>query len=291
MVTIDREKCTACGICVDVCPAAAFAVRSANGRREVFARYPGDCVSCGHCMAACSPMAIVHPELSYGDFEELEEIDISPESMKNLMFSRRSVRSYRDETPPAELIDGLIEVAAHAGSGSNQQSVGFLVINDRELIRELERAVIRILKALLKPFGTNALLPLLRVVYGPEMVEGGMLYLDYLVRREEDNELEGLVFFNAPTLLLAHDMRPNPEISAINCAIAMRNIEITALTMGLGTCWNGFLLLAAGKKAKVINGLLGLDNSRRIRGALMVGYPRHRSKYKIPRREREVIRL
>jgi nitroreductase len=70
----------------------------------------------------------------------------------------------------------------------------------------------------------------------------------------------------------------------MNCAIAMRNIEMLALTMGLGTCWNGLLVVAAAKKEGVINGLLSLDDSRMVWGSLMIGYPRYRSRFKLPRR-------
>jgi nitroreductase len=241
-------------------------------------------------MAFCKPMAITHTELSYDDFEELGEIDATPDSLKNLLFSRRSVRNYKEEAVPGSLIEELIEVATHAGTGSNSQSVGFLVVKDRELMGELEQSVIDIWSNKLRPFGIKALLPVIRKVYGPEMTDSAQRYYESFKSRKEDKELKGIVFFNAPLLLLAHDNAKNP-VGAINCAIAMRNTEILALTMGLGTCWSGFLVCAAIEKPKVINRLLHLDSSRRIWGAMMIGYPKYKSKMKIPRLEREVIYL
>ena len=290
MIQIDSDKCTNCGICYEVCPGVAFGVRSTNEHQEIFLRYSDFCVACGHCMAFCKPQAIIHPQLSYDDFEELSEIEITPAAMKNLLFSRRSVRKYRDEPVSTDLIDELIEVATHAGTGTNQQSCGFMVISDKEFLQKLEQEVTEIWLGKVRPFGVKALMPLIRMIYGPEIADVGKHYYDYIKRRKEDDELEGMVFFNAPMLILANDFGKN-TVAPINCAIAMRNIETLALTMGLGTCWNGFLIYAANQKPRKINKLLDLDKSKRIWGALTIGYPRYRSKLKIPRREREVTRL
>jgi nitroreductase/NAD-dependent dihydropyrimidine dehydrogenase PreA subunit len=290
IIEINSEKCTNCGICYDVCPSIVFDIRSTNGHKEVFVRYPEFCSSCGHCMAACKPLAIIHPEFSYDEFEELNEIDITPASMKNLLFSRRSVRKYKEDAVPKNYIDELIEVATHAGTGSNLQSVGFLVVEDKGLLQKLEFTITDIVRKLLKLLEFEALLPIIRKIYGPEMTDLLLAYYDGFKLMQVDNRFEGKLFRDAPALILAHDIKKNP-MGSINCAIAMRNIETLALTMGLGTCWNGLLVLVANKKAKAINSLLDLDSSRRIWGALMIGYPRYRSKVKIPRQEREVTRF
>lgn len=288
MIEIDRTKCTNCGICFDMCPSTTIGIRSTDGQKEVYLKYPEFCNVCGLCMAFCKPQAILHQELSYDDFKELDEIDIAPAAMKNLLFARRSVRRYKEEAVPANLIEELIEVGTHAGTGTNLQSVNFVVVNDKQFLAELELSIIDVWFTKLRPFEVKALQPILRKVYGPETTDAALLYYEYLKRRREDNDLEGTVFFNAPTLLLAHDDKRNP-VGSINCAIAVRNMETLALTMGLGTCWNGFLIYAENQKPRTINPLLGLNNSRRVWGATMLGYPRYKSRVKIPRREREVI--
>jgi nitroreductase/NAD-dependent dihydropyrimidine dehydrogenase PreA subunit len=292
MISIDSEKCTNCGICHEICGSRVFGVRTTSGNKEIYVRYPEFCTTnpCGQCVAFCKPGAITLTELPYDDFEELSEIDITPESMKNLMFSRRSVRKYKEEPVPESLVEELIEVATHAGTGSNSQSVDFVVIRDRELMDRLERSVLDIFSKKLQPLKINALVPLIRMVYGSEATDQALRYYEAFTRREKDNELKGTIFFNAPLLLLAHDVGKN-AMGPINCAIAMRNIEILALTMGLGTCWSGFLVSAATMQPKAINGLLNLDDSRRVRGALMVGYPKYKSRVKIPRLERKVTYL
>jgi ferredoxin len=51
-VTIDEEKCTACGTCVDSCPVAALSI---NGKAKVNA---DECIDCGTCVDECPEGAI-----------------------------------------------------------------------------------------------------------------------------------------------------------------------------------------------------------------------------------------
>jgi len=73
-----------------------------------------------------------------------------------------------------------------------------------------------------------------------------------------------------------------------NCSIAVRNMEIMAKTMGLGTCWAGFLSVAAHLGKKKIETYLEIPDDHSIYGAIMVGYPKFEYRKIIPRREREV---
>ena len=72
--------------------------------------------------------------------------------------------------------------------------------------------------------------PILRMMYGPETTDLAKMYYEVYKHKEEDGELKGSIFYNAPALILAHDIGKN-SIGPTNCAIAMRNIEILALTI------------------------------------------------------------
>ncbi len=48
------DKCTGCGVCVDVCPHAVFVVE--NRKAEIFA--PDQCMECGACQENCAAGAI-----------------------------------------------------------------------------------------------------------------------------------------------------------------------------------------------------------------------------------------
>ena len=52
VVTIDEEKCTACGACIDTCPVAALKL---DGKAKVD---PDTCIDCGTCVDECPVEAI-----------------------------------------------------------------------------------------------------------------------------------------------------------------------------------------------------------------------------------------
>lgn len=63
------------------------------------------------------------------------------ELIYDLMKSRRSIRRFRPEAPPAEAIERLIEAAVTAPSASNKQPWRFLIVTRRETIAAMADAV------------------------------------------------------------------------------------------------------------------------------------------------------
>jgi len=54
-VKVDKEKCTGCGACVEVCPAQVIRIE------EEKAVISDDCVECGVCVEECPEGAISLP--------------------------------------------------------------------------------------------------------------------------------------------------------------------------------------------------------------------------------------
>ncbi len=65
--TIDGEKCTACGACIDICPMEAIQM-SSNDKAEV---NPLRCIGCGLCLTACSFDSVNLNEKSTADMKEV----------------------------------------------------------------------------------------------------------------------------------------------------------------------------------------------------------------------------
>jgi NAD-dependent dihydropyrimidine dehydrogenase PreA subunit len=55
--TVDLEKCTGCGTCVQTCPAEVLAVN--DGKAKVVK--PDECLECRACDASCPTNAISFP--------------------------------------------------------------------------------------------------------------------------------------------------------------------------------------------------------------------------------------
>jgi adenylylsulfate reductase subunit B len=59
MISVDKEKCTACGKCADICPEDVLRIE--NGTAA--AVYPKECWACGSCVYDCAFGAI---EVNFG---------------------------------------------------------------------------------------------------------------------------------------------------------------------------------------------------------------------------------
>lgn len=290
MIEINKDKCINCKDCLSVCPNYVYKLisDSDNEEEEVVVQYPSQCCVCGHCISICPVGAISHEELPLEDFKELQPIEISPDAMRNLLLSRRSIRNYKPEPVPDDVIKKLLEVAIHAGTSSNGQGEQFIVVKNQSFLLELEEAVVDILwNAGLKYLGSNGFIAkLLTKKYGEEMIRQYKAYNGIIKHRRENDEIRGMIFRNAPVVIIFHGIKTN-SLGGANCSIAARNVELFAQTMGLGTCWSGFLVVAA-EKSKRINSLLSLKKTRQVYGALMVGYPQHEYTHIIPRKRRKI---
>ena len=295
MISIDSARCTSCGFCIDECPNYVLAWRPAadggrsraDGGREVQVRYPEQCCRCDHCVAICPETALADDELPAEEFAPLPPVQVPPEQLRNLLLSRRSIRAFQDKPVPKELVEQLIEAGVHAGTASNGQTEGFLILQDRKTLADLERLVVEVLwKAGLKYLGNRLGRRLVQMKLGGEMVRQITPYHHIIQNRRKDRRLAGMVFRNAPLVIVGHGLRTNYDADA-NCTIATRNMEIMAAAMGLGTCWVGFLRSAA-HHSRRIGGYLAVAEDRNIYSAIMVGYPKHAYTKAIPRKHREV---
>jgi adenylylsulfate reductase subunit B len=54
---IDKKKCNACGVCVDICPTDVF--KMTEKKKPPLVRYPEECWHCNSCVLDCKQSAIV----------------------------------------------------------------------------------------------------------------------------------------------------------------------------------------------------------------------------------------
>jgi nitroreductase/NAD-dependent dihydropyrimidine dehydrogenase PreA subunit len=286
IITIDPVKCTTCGYCSDECPARIFRIsESDESPKKLSVQFSESCNRCGHCVAICPHGAISHSELT-GDFAQFLPPLISPEHLTDLLLSRRSTRAFQKRPVPRDLIEKLIDIGTHAGSASNAQTEGFVVIQDEDRLKELENLVVETMWKRIKILGSVPGRTLVSLRYGRETTETSRHYYERFKAILEHGEVEGSVFRGAPVVIAVEGTKTNRNVRQ-NAAIALRNMEILALSCGLGTCWAGFLLVAADMTPQ-IGEYLGLPRGRNVYGALMVGYPKHRYGRKIPRAKRAV---
>jgi nitroreductase/NAD-dependent dihydropyrimidine dehydrogenase PreA subunit len=258
LITIDHTTCRRDGICNAVCPLRLFETDS-EGFPEFRTGADSRCIACGHCVAVCPVSAVHHQTLPLEQAPLLDQsLTVSPSALGQLLKGRRSVREFRPEPVPRELVHEAIEVARWAPSAVNRQPVHWLVIQDPAEVRQLAALVIDFLRG--------------RSQQEPQ-------YAPYVRLWEEGKDP---VLRNAPHLIVVH--APDDWTwSGVDCAIALTQFELAAVANGIGTCWGGFLMRAANGHAP-LKERLAIPAGHSVQGALMYGFPLYRY-HRIPSRQ------
>ena len=129
---VDTELCRKDGICAKVCP-----IQIIDGN---VGEYPSMslhkvrvCIGCGQCMAFCPANACSAPGLSSQDSRPLRRDQLpSAEQVEELVFSRRSVRNFKNKPVPRELLHRILDGARFAPTAKNTQELRWIVLETRE---------------------------------------------------------------------------------------------------------------------------------------------------------------
>jgi len=267
-VVITKE-CIGCERCVAICP--SFVLDMVEAKAAVVR---GEwCIGCGHCGAVCPTEAILHEGRCFDMHPKKGEVPAtSPEILELLLRERRSVRMYTSDPVPGDVLNRILDAGRYAPTGTNSQNVHYTVLTSPDQIAELQKMTIsfydKIFSRVRGWFGTL----LLSLVAGRKTVE----YLrDSLPKVEYANEQmkkgKDRLFYHAPVVMLAHAESWDTN-SSFNCSVALYNCSLMAHTLGLGCCFNGFLVNAV-NRAPQIKGWLGIASDHRCYSAMTLGFP------------------
>ncbi|MGP8011682.1 MAG: nitroreductase family protein [Halobacteriota archaeon] len=170
------------------------------------------------------------------------------------IYLRRSVRAYKPNDVPDDIIRELIKAGTYAPYSpypTRDQPRRFVVIKNREMIDRLsERA-----KKLWLDAGTSS---------GPEskLPENLMKAL----KMPEFN-----IFYKAPVLILMFAMLDTHTSHEYDCAAAAENMLIAARSLGIGSCWIGFGMPLGSDQNTLAE--LDVPEGYRLMVPLIFGYP------------------
>ncbi|HSW57742.1 MAG TPA: nitroreductase family protein [Dehalococcoidales bacterium] len=269
MITINRTTCRQCGMCAGVCPGSIIAFREKSYPRKM----PGFdlmCIKCGHCVAVCPTASLTHKEVPVEKCPPIQkELLISPEQCAQFIRARRSIREFKDQPVPRELIQRLIDISHYAPTGHNNQEVEWLVIDDKEILLNIERAAVGWLKEMIEK--------------QPQMA--AMMNFKGLLLKQE-KELKSFLR-GAPALVCAVATKNSP-MALIDSTIALTTLELAATSLGLGGCWAGMVYFMAGSYAPV-QAVLGIPAGKAGYGFMMLGFPEFRYSRMVARKEAPII--
>lgn len=263
-IEIHQKRCIRCGKCETACPSDVLEM----GEESALASYPALCISCGHCAATCPEGAITcNPQNSRAPFT-IEDIpgDLPPEHL--LFYQKRSVRNFKAEKLPNDVIKTMIQYAEKAPSSHNYRAREYMVVTDEEKIRQMEKIVIDVYRPLVKILNP-AVINLTRLfskTVADQSRDFAASFKNLLVQRAAG---EFPVFRNAPCVIMIAAPKAYDQ-SRDDCVAAQNYMMLYAQTIGIGSCISGYGQYAHKKLARYFK----LSKDKQICAISFFGYPK-----------------
>lgn len=281
MVNIDINKCRSCGLCVKECFNNVFELSNNDDPQVIKEDY---CIQCGRCVAICKDDALDVDGINSSKMNPVIEAGlIDSDNLKLLIESKRSWRKYKDKKVSKDDLNKLLDIAQIAPTAMNSQEKSFIVIEDKDKIEEVKKAVLKDSRGLYKLFKFLSSSPV-KFIFPYETRE-------YFLRAKHDFESmldacdNGVdqLFHSTSCLVLFTGVGLDP-MGKDNALLAMSNFMLLAESMDIGTCINGF----ASSNPKTLAKLVSVPKLHKVFGVLTVGYKKGRYHKTIYRKEPKV---
>jgi ferredoxin/nitroreductase len=274
-IAIDESLCSGCRRCQEVCPSALYAVEEKKAR--VKGDGARDCILCGQCIAACPDGAVSIEGLAATSFAPLGERGDTLAGLTMLLEERRSVRAYRKDDVPEELVRRALELGAMSPVSLPPWMVEVTVVLGRERIAPLADVIAASMAEMLgmerslvgRFFMRRAIgaprYGFMKRVFFP-LIDGGL--------RLREREGLDVILRDAPGLAVFHS-RPEALEPATDCVLAAAHTALAMQALGLGVCFNG-LVTGAAEMNKRLHAALGIPERNGVHAALTFGFPKVR---------------
>ncbi len=188
--------------------------------------------------------------------------------------SRKSIRGYKTDSVPKELLKEILEIATRAPSGMNTQPWEITVVAG-EVIEKIKQAAIEKFSAGEAPPQPKVIRGAYTGTYRERQVAIGVQLFQLMGIAREDAEKRtewtkrGFRFFDAPAaIIISTDESLGPAAQFDVGAIA-QTIALIALSYGLGTCIQGQGIMYH----DAIRKFTGIPESKDIIISIAIGYP------------------
>ena len=201
-----------------------------------------------------------------------EGMDWNP--VERVILERRSTRKYKDKQVPEALVRRILEAGRFAPSAGNSQPWKFMVIRDQKMIDEMEKYV-QLRCKMFKFFLHWRTSPLGKLAWlysqvGIRIRRNDMHPIPFsAIKVIAEGKLK--LLHGAPTVILIFKDKRGAAKPELDCGICGQNMILAAHSLGLGTCWVGFVeLLKYGTKWRR---KLGISFPYDLVEAIAIGYP------------------
>lgn len=270
MIRIEPEKCTQCGTCVQHCPAGIIV----DGP-EIDGRIHKHCVGCGHCAVVCPSNAISVIGMEDSDIPPYQDaLPVSFEALTALLRRRRSIRKYKPETVSKAHLEQIIGAASMVPTAHNWRAFKAYVCTDNQVINQIHKRLTEHYSRLIDVF--------------KQPMEG----IADAIREEIRFGFERLVvapvegrdslFWNSKTLVVFTTTINHP-LCIGDAWIASFAAVMSAETIPVGTCYNGFLIMGLNEDP-AIKALMKIPMAEWGVTGFTMGYP-DETHYRYPPRK------
>jgi ferredoxin len=272
---IDPQKCTRCGICLEVCPTEVIEFKDKNSFPT-----PGSgkiCINCGHCLATCPHDAFLLQNMPIEQCPPVKKNEsITDWQLEHYLWTRRSIRAYRGEPVDREILARAIDITRFALIYPNGQPVHWLVVYERDEVKRMMGMVINFFRYMKKK----------------EELFGKFDEITQLLTGYDSGK--DPVSCGAPHIIVTHAAGEDPhsDITHIhfnerNCTAAITYLELLLPSFGIGSFRSWYFDIAV-KLWPPLQKALGLPRTHTNCVALLVGYPKYKY-YRLPLRNKPTV--
>jgi nitroreductase/Pyruvate/2-oxoacid:ferredoxin oxidoreductase delta subunit len=309
----ESDQCTHCKACIQTCPTSCLQWN--EEKKEPYATGLSGielaCIGCNNCETVC-PAGCIRmrgeykvlkgryktPDDKTGDMtlpipfgnndseKSFEDIEKDLTETEKIIYRRRSVRMFKNKPLEKDIIRRLIEAARFAPSAGNGQPFKFIVVTNREINRNVDQKCAKILKIINWLYaGQNRwrkiLISILSILSANKWDQRPIAAMEKICMTN------GVITFDAPAVI--HVLKDKRGISHpdIDAAISAHNIILTAHSLGLGTCYIGFIASTA-PYAPAVKKMLKIKYPYEIVTSICVGYPKLKYDKPVPRAQASI---
>ncbi len=251
--SIDRDACIRCGQCVLACGRQAI-VDDGEGGPDLPAANRGLCNACGYCSATCPVEAIVSAKCGG---EKAVPYPGAPEfgfaEAERFILSCRSMRRFKQEAVPKDVILEILDVARKAPSASNTQPVNWVVLSGREKAGRF----------------TDLTMEWFDTVVRNDPERSSLYNIENMMSRYKAGY--DMILRGAPGAVIAVTKK-DAGWGATDAAIAVTYFCLAAHGRGTGSCCCGFGMRAF-LDYQPLRDLLGIGGDLTVHGMAFFGYP------------------
>lgn len=251
-IDIDHNTCTRCSKCVKVCP--AHILKQESPKSDIGLQNVQTCIVCGHCVAVCPTNSVIHSEFPKHKVHTLNRENLpTPEQVLDLCRARRSNRAFLSSSIPDQYLNQIIEAANLAPTASNGQEVGFTLVTNPEILKQISEISIESFETTVKKASNPLIKPLLGLIALD--AKAGIPHLKAVINKYKNGydiilrEAKAVLFFHTPK---------KSNFGKQDANLAYQNASLMAESLGVAQFYTGYVCISIDldkkqKLAKLLN--------------------------------------